>query len=107
MVAFVLEGVEIMQKTKASIFLDLDLHKALKILAAENGQTIQGVVEGLVRHAVFGNKENIPDKVSLPDLKIDGCLEELRQALFELKRAHADEVLDFFILNLLAQAKAA
>ena len=96
-----------MQKTKTSIFLDLDLHKALKMLAVENGQSIQGIVEGVVRQIVFENKENVPDKINPFDPKIDGCLGEIREALFELKKACADEVLDFFILNLSAQAKAA
>lgn len=67
---------------RATIYLDEDLHRALRIKAAEVQSTISELVNTAVRNALYEDAEDLSafeERVNEPDLPYENVLKDMRR----------------------------
>lgn len=76
------ESTEKTTTKRATIYLEEDLHHALRIKAAEVRSTISDLVNAAVRNALFEDAEDLAafeDRANEPDLPFEDILKDLRK----------------------------
>lgn len=68
---------------RATVYLDPDIHRALKLKAASTDQSISEMVNDAVRLALAEDAEDLEafdDRVSEPDIDFDSFVKSLRRS---------------------------
>ncbi len=71
-----------MKPKRTTIYLELDLHKALKIKAAETDQSVSELVTGAVRRSLLEDAEDLAvfkQRAKEPNLAFETVLKDLRR----------------------------
>lgn len=67
---------------RATIYLDPDLHKVLKMKAAETSRSISDLVNEAIRHELLEDQEDLQaftDRLKEPMISYEQLLKELKQ----------------------------
>lgn len=71
-----------MKPKRTTVYLDSDLHKALKIKAAETDQSVSELVSGAVRRSLLEDAEDLAvftQRAHEPNLAFETALKDLRR----------------------------
>lgn len=71
-----------MKPRRTTIYLESDLHKALKVKAAETDQSVSELVSGAVRRSLLEDAEDLAvfnERVKEPNLAFETVLKDLRR----------------------------
>lgn len=69
------------ETTRATVYLDSDLHRALRLKAASTHQPISELVNELVRHALAEDQEDLAafdERVAEPTMSYEQLLKDLK-----------------------------
>jgi hypothetical protein len=71
-----------MKPTRITVYLESDLHKALKVKAAETDQSVSELVSGAVRRSLLEDAEDLAGfrrRAREPNLVFETVLKDLRR----------------------------
>ena len=67
---------------RATLYLDTDIHKALRVKAAETDRTLSDLVNEAVKHSLAEDNEDLAafeERVSEPNLSFERVLKDLKR----------------------------